>query len=51
MFIYKFNLYYTMLYTKKCECGKIIEGLSESQVIHLLKQHKLGKEHKKQMYN
>jgi hypothetical protein len=30
----------------KCDCGKEIEGLSESQAAYLLSQHKLSKKHK-----
>ena len=31
----------------KCECGQILEGLTRGQVEHLIKQHKLGRIHKR----
>ncbi len=35
--------------SKKCECGKEIEGYNENQVKYLMEQHQLSKKHKKYM--
>ena len=46
---FKYNpiLYYTMSFKIKCECGQIIEGLTQGQAEHLIKQHRLGRIHKR----
>ncbi len=35
------------MFSKTCECGKVIEGFTEKHVDWQMKQHKLGEGHKK----